>query len=136
METVSVTRTFDAEPDRIRSVFNDVTTYFDAAGFEVERDDNRLELTKHVAVMQIELNVQLCDDQTAALAYEQIAGPFEAMTARYVVDQEPTGSSLTIETSFDPPSTGFGTFLNGAAVNRQRQAELDTVASLIKDDSS
>lgn len=132
METVSVDREYDAPERSVRLVLGDVTEFFDAAGFDVARTDDRLELSKRVAVTQVELHVKLHETETAALAYEQVSGPFEAMATRYHVDSSSTGSCLTIETSFDPPTTGFGTFLDGAVVKRQRRAELDAVASLLE----
>lgn len=132
MKTVSVDREFGAPADRVRSVLGDTTAFSDAAGFDVERDGDQFELTKRVALAQIELDVRIRDDETAALAYEQIAGPFEAMATRYVVDRIPAGSRLVIETSFEPPTTGFGSFLNSVAVRRQRQAELEGVASRLE----
>lgn len=132
METVSVDREYAAPEDRVRSVLGDVTDFFEAAGFDVERDGDRLELTKRVAVAEFELNVELRDEESAELAYEQVSGPFEAMETRYYVDASAAGSRLTIETSFDPPTSGFGSFLNGAAIKRQRRAELDGVTSLLE----
>lgn len=131
METVSVDRTFDADPDRVRSTLADVTPLFEAAGFAVQRDGERLELSKRVAMARIELLVELRDDASAALAYEQVDGPFESMAASYVVEPAAPGSRLAIETSFEPPANGVGSFLNRAAVRRQRRAELDAVASLV-----
>lgn len=132
METASVDREYAAPENRVRSVLGDVTDFFDAAGFDVERDGDRLELTKRVAVAQFELTVELRDEESAVLAYEQVSGPFETMVTRYYVDATADGCRLTIETSFDPPASGFGSFLNGAAIKRQRQAELDAVTSLLE----
>jgi hypothetical protein len=132
METASVDREYAASEDRVRSMVDNVTDFLDAAGFEVERDGDRLELTKRVAVAQFELDVELRDEESAALAYEQVSGPFDAMVTRYYVDATASGSRLTIETSFEPPTSGFGSFLNGAAIRRQRRAELDAVTSLLE----
>lgn len=132
METISVEREYDAPDHRVRSVLGDVTEFFEAAGFDVARTDDRLELSKRVAVAQFELHVKLHETESTALAYEQVSGPFEMMAARYHVDSSSTGSRLTIETSFEPPATGFGSFINRAVVKRQRRAELDAVASLLE----
>lgn len=134
METVSVGREFDASENRVRSVLGDVTALFETAGFDVERDDDHLQLSKRVAVTQFELTVKLDEEEPAALAYDQVSGPFEEMATRYRVDSNATASHLAIETSFEPPAVGFGSFLNGAAVKRQRRAELDAVASLLESD--
>lgn len=132
METISVDREYDAPEHRVRSLLGDVTEFFDAAGFDVARTDDRLKLSKRVAVTQFELHVKLHETGSAALAYEQVSGPFEAMVTRYHVDSSSTGSCLTIETSFEPPATGFGAFINGTVVKRQRRTELDAVASLLE----
>lgn len=133
METISVARQFDGDADQIRSVFGDVTTFFDAAGFDARRDDDRISLTKRVSAADVELDIRLRDDETAVLAYEQVDGPFEAMQARYTVDHEPKGSRLTIETSFETPASGFGMVLSTAVIERQREAEFHAVASLVEE---
>jgi len=135
METISVDREYEAPEHRVRSVLEDVTEFFDAAGFDVARTDDRLDLSKRVAVTRFELRVKLYETESAVLAYKQVSGPFETMTTRYHVDSSSTGSRLIIETSFKPPSTGFESFLNGAVVKRQRRAELDVVASLLETNS-
>jgi hypothetical protein len=132
METISVDREYGAPERRVRSVLENVTEFFDAAGFEVDCTDNGFELSKRVAVTQFELHVNLYESESATLAYEQISGPFEEMMTHYHVKSSLNGSCLNIETSFDPPTTGFGAFLNRAVVKRQRQAELDAVASLLE----
>lgn len=132
METIAVDREYDAPEHSVRSVLGDVTEFFEAAGFGVARTDDRLKLSKRVAVTQFELHVRLQEAESTTLAYEQVSGPFEAMTTDYQVDASSNGSRLTIETSFEPPATGVGSFLNRAAVKRQRRAELDAVASLLE----
>lgn len=132
MKTVSVEREFDAPEHRVQSVLEDVTGLFEAAGFDVDRDGDHLELSKRIALLQFELTVRLREDEPAALAYEQSTGPFESMTTQYHVDPIAGGSRLTVETSFAPPASGFGSFLNEPAVERQRRAELDAVASLLE----
>lgn len=132
METMTVGRTFDVPADRIRSTLGDVTAFFDAAGFDVERDGDLFELRKRAAVMQVALGVRLRSDESAALAYEQTSGPFEAMATRYRVDPVSPGSRLTVETSFEPPTAGVGAALTTAMVERQRRRELEAVESLLE----
>lgn len=134
METVTVQRQFDAAESRIRAVLEDPPKFFAAAGFDVEREGNHLTLTKRVAVTQFELEVRVLDE-SAALAYEQVSGPFETMTTRYVVESESPGSRLRIETAFEAPAAGVGSFLNGAVIKHQRGAELDAVTSLLTDEN-
>lgn len=69
METISVDREYDAPEHRLRSVFDDVTTFFDAAGFDVARTHDRLELSKQVAVTQFELYVKLRETTSPASRY-------------------------------------------------------------------
>lgn len=134
MEQIAVDREFDASAERLRSLLSDVTGVFEAAGFDVARDGDRLALKKQVAMAQFELDVRLDEDDSVALSYEQVSGPFAAMEARYAIETVGDGSRLTIETSFEPPATGVGAFLNAAAVRRQRRRELDTVESLVEGD--
>lgn len=133
MERIAVDEEFDATADRVRSILADETGFFEAAGFDAVRDADRLTLKKIVAMAHVTLAVKLReDDDSAALSYEQVSGPFEAMEARYVVESVADGSRLTIETSFEPSTSGLGTFLNGAAVRRQRRRELGTIESLLE----
>lgn len=132
METITVGRTFDAPTDRVRSTLGNVTAFFDAAGFEVNDDGDLFELRKQATVMRVELDVRLRSDEPAALAYEQVSGPFEAMVTRYRVHPMSAGSRLTIETSFEPPTAGVGATLGTAMVKRQRRIELDAVESLLE----
>lgn len=135
METASVEREFEVAPTVVEDVLDDVTTFYDAAGFEVDRDGERLELVKRLAIARFELDVELVDDEDAALAYEQVDGPFAAMRTRYLVDETDDGSRLTIETNFEAPTSGFGTFINGALIKRQRGTELDAMEELLADES-
>jgi hypothetical protein len=137
METVSVNREYEAPEHRVCSVFEDVTGFFDAAGFDVARNGDQIKLSKRMAVAQFELHLKLHGAESAALVYEQISGPFETMTTSYRVNPSSAGSCLTIETSFKPPATGIGAVLNDAMVKRQRRSELDAVASLLgRDDGA
>lgn len=131
MDTATVEREFEVAPEILEGVVTDVTTFYDAAGFEVERDGDRLELVKRLAIARFELDVELVEDDGAALAYEQVDGPFADMRTRYLVDATEGGSRLTIETNFEAPSSGFGTFINGALIKRQRGTELDAAEELV-----
>lgn len=131
METVTVDREYDADGDAVRAALADVTTFFEAAGFDARRDGTSLTLEKRVAITRLRLEARLLEGDAAALAYEQTDGPFEAMRTRYVVEDAGDGSRLTIETTFEAPTSGFGSFVNGAVVERQRRGELEAVDSLV-----
>jgi len=130
METVTVGRTYDVGAETLSAAIADVETFYDAAGFEVSREGTHLELVKRLAVARFELEVRLRDDD-AALSYEMVDGPFDAMETRYLVDGGDGESRLTIETTFDAPSSGFGTFINGALIKRQRKSELDAAETML-----
>ncbi|MFB6201999.1 MAG: SRPBCC family protein [Halorhabdus sp.] len=136
MEHVEVDTEFAASVDRVRSVLGDAPAFFETAGFDVEREADQFHLSKQVALARMTLEVRLREDDTAALAYNQVAGPFESMQTRYLVEPAPSGSRLTIETAFEPPTSGFGSFLNGAVVRRQRRAEFGAVESLLASDGT
>lgn len=131
METATVERTYDVPPGELEAAVADVEGFYDAAGFDVDRDGDRLELGKRLAVARFELDVRLLEGDDAALAYEQVDGPFAEMRTRYLVEPAGDESRLRIETSFEPPASGFGSFVNGALVERQRRTELDAVADLL-----
>jgi hypothetical protein len=135
MDAASVQREFEVEPAVLADVLADVTTFYETAGFAVERDGQRLELVKRLAIARFELVVELREDEEAALAYEQIDGPFATMRTRYLVEETDAGSRLTIETTFEAPASGFGSFINGALIERQRGTELDAMAERIDEDS-
>ena len=130
METVTVERTYDVGAETLSAAIADVEAFYDAAGFEVAREGDHLELVKRLAVARFELDVRLRDDD-AALSYEMVDGPFDAMETRYLVDGVDGGSRLSIETTFDAPSSGFGTFINGALIKRQRKGELDAAETVL-----
>lgn len=132
MKTVTVDREFDASPQRVRSLFGDAAAYFEAVGFDVERHDDYLELTRRAALATVTLDVTVCSEGETPLAYEQASGPFEAMTADYSVAPSAAGCTLRIETSFDSPAVGLGALLNSATVRRQRRTELDVVEELLE----
>lgn len=132
METVSVQRTYDVDEAALCRAITDVEAFYDAAGFSVERDGDRLSLVKRLAVATFELEVRLVEAE-AALAYEQVDGPFAAMETRYRVERVADGSRLTVETRFEPPTSGFGTFINGALIRRQRKSELEAAETVLAD---
>lgn len=134
MDTVSVERTFDAPPSRVRDLLGDKSSFFSAVGFDVEQHGDTLTLRRTVAIKQIELTIRLLDEDVA-LGYEQIDGPFEQMETRYAVDEHADGSTLSVETAFESPTVGMGTFINEGVVEKFRQQELSTVDSILSDDS-
>lgn len=135
MESVSVTREYEASADAVRRMVRNPDAFFRGVGFDVDRcGDDVLALAKRVAIKRVELRIRLVDDD-ATLAYEQLDGPFEEMRARYRVAATDDGCRVTAETEFEPPSSGFGTFVNEHVVERQRRGELDNLATLVEEPS-
>lgn len=134
METVTVTREFDAPADIVQEVVRDADTFLRAVGFDVSRDGDVLTLARQVAIKRIELRVRLVDDD-AVLAYEQVEGIFEEMRTRYVVTGTDGGCSVTVETAFEPPTSGFGTFINDMAVKHLRRSELAELETVVEERS-
>ncbi|WP_137285739.1 SRPBCC family protein [Halorussus salinisoli] len=135
MKTVSVTREFDTPAGVVREAIRDAETFLRAVGFEVDRDGETLTLTKSVAVKQIELRVRLVDDD-ATLSYEQVEGVFGEMRTRYTVTETDGGCSVTTDTRFEPPTSGFGTFVTESAVQMQRRNELADLETFLEERSS
>lgn len=131
METVSVTREFDTSASVVRETIRDADAFFRGVGFDVRRDGDVLTLAKQVAIKRVELTVRLRDDD-AALAYEQVEGIFEEMRTRYVVTDADDGCRVTVETTFEPPTSGLGTFVNETVVRRLRRTELAELGTLVE----
>lgn len=132
METVSVTRKFETPADVVREAIQDTEAFLRAVGFDVSRDGEVLTLSKEVAIKRIELEVQLVDDD-ATLTYEQVEGIFEEMRTWYTVTETDEGCRVTADTRFEPPTSGFGTFITETAVRMQRQSELADLETFVEE---
>jgi carbon monoxide dehydrogenase subunit G len=126
METVSVERAIDADPDAVRERMHEVEPFVRAAGFdEVRRDDDRIEVANRVGPVEIELVLELYDDPDADLAYRQIAGIFEEMTTTYTVREAGGGTAVTTRTEFAVDAAVVGSVLDATVISRQRRRELN-----------
>jgi carbon monoxide dehydrogenase subunit G len=126
METVSVERAIDADPDAVRERMHEVEPFVRAAGFdEVRRDDDRIEVANRVGPVEIELVLELYDDPDADLAYRQIAGIFEKMTTTYTVREAGGGTAVTTRTEFAVDAAVVGSVLDATVISRQRRRELN-----------
>jgi hypothetical protein len=125
METVTVTETVDAGPDRIREVVTDVGALMRAVKFEdVRIDGNIIEISNHVGLATIELPLEMFDNPDAILAYEQRDGIFDDMVTRYFLAETATGVEVTATTEFAIQARLGGPLLDATVVSRQRRREL------------
>lgn len=136
MRTVRTVSGFDASVLGLRGVLANVELLLDAAGFETRRDGVQLRLSGWSAVDGRTLTIEIVRDDEAVLAYRHVAGPFEAMHTRYLVDRRGGRARLGIETAFEPPSDGPGSLVGEEAIDRRHHRELDAVGSLLDAASS
>lgn len=125
MNTVSVRRTVDAAPDRVREHVRDVVPFVEACGFDtVERDGDELRIENRVGILTVELTLELVEAPDAALVYEQRDGIFESMRTAYHVTPHGDGSEVVAETEFALAVAVVGDFLDTTVIERQRKKEL------------
>jgi len=127
MESVSVSRTFDADPDTIREAMADVQRFMDAAGFdEVTVDGDDMTIVNGFGIAAIELDLTIVDRDGADLAYEQADGIFEEMWTTYEVEAVDDGTRVTASTEFQLDVAVVGAVLDATVIKRQRRRELNT----------
>jgi len=136
MQSVTRTRTIDAQPAAVRDAMADLEPFMLAAGFdEVAVDGNDLRVANAVGIAEIELVLEVVEDPDAELAYEQRQGIFEAMTTSYEVEpaRDDAGSTIpnrvathvTARTEFAMDVAIVGGVLDATIITRQRRRELD-----------
>jgi hypothetical protein len=124
METVSVSRTFDASPQAVRDEMQAVEPFMVGAGFdEVRRDGERLQIENSVGLLTISLDLRLLDTDDT-LAYEQVDGIFEEMETRYRLEPAADGVTVTATTEFALDVALVGSLLDSTIITRQRRREL------------
>lgn len=124
MQTVTVTREIDAQPDAVREQLRDLEAFTLAAGFdEVTVAGDELRVANRVGVAEIELQLAVVDAD-ADLAYEQVAGIFEAMRTEYDVQPADAGTRVTATTEFALDVPVVGDVLDATLIARQRRREL------------
>jgi len=126
MESVTLTRTFDASPDAVTEQFDDLETFMLAAGFDdVAVDGDRLHIENGVGIATIELTLRVVDDPDCELAYEQVEGIFEEMTTTYAVSAVAGGTEVTARTEFALDVALVGSIMDATVIERQRTKELE-----------
>jgi carbon monoxide dehydrogenase subunit G len=126
MQTVTVTRTIAAPAEAVREAILDVEPFMRAAGFdEVTVDGDGIHLTNRVGIATIELGLEIVDDPTAVLAYEQREGIFESMRTEYHIETVTDGTRVEATTDFALDVALVGDLLDSTIIRRQRRKELD-----------
>ncbi|MEF8861392.1 MAG: SRPBCC family protein [Haloarculaceae archaeon] len=123
---MTVTRTVDTPPERVREAMSDVETFMRAAGFaEVDLDGDRLHIANTAGLfLEIELDLELVERRDAVLAYEQREGIFREMRTVYRIEPTDGGTTVTATTEFEVDVALAGPLLDASVVTRQRRAEL------------
>lgn len=125
METVSMSRRFDADPDTLRHLITDVKPFMRGANFDVvTREGTTLQIANSVGLATIELEVEIVDDPDAVLAYEHRDGIFEEMTTRYELTRQGDQTEVTATTEFQVDVALVGMILDATVIKRQRRREL------------
>jgi hypothetical protein len=126
MESVTVTRTFDAAPATIQSAMERIGPFMRAAGFdEVAVDGDTVRVANRVGIARIELTLDLIEDAETDLAYEQREGIFEEMRTTYAVSEVPDGCEVVATTDFALDVPVVGDALDATVIKRQRTKELE-----------
>ena len=126
MQRVALEREVDADPETLRAAMTDVAPFMRAAGFdEVTVEGDRIEITNHVGLLTISLDLRRIEVPGTVLAYEQVDGIFESMETRYELDGEADGPcTVTATTTFALDVAFVGPLLDGTIIKRQRKREL------------
>lgn len=124
METVTVSRSIPAAPEKIRAEMADLGPFMEAAGFdEVTVDGDQFTIENSVGMLTIDLTLRVVESDTA-LAYEQVDGIFESMRTTYALRPHDGRTTVTCETAFELDVPLVGPVLDSTVVSRQRRKEL------------
>lgn len=126
MQQVSLSRTVDADPERVVDAIRDVGPFMRAAGFDgVAVDGDRVTLTNQVGLASIELELEVIEREDAVLAYEQVEGIFDDMVTWYEVEAVDDGTEVRATTEFAVDVDLVGFLLDATVIKRQRRKELE-----------
>jgi hypothetical protein len=126
METVTLTRAFDAPTATVSEQFEDVESFMLGAGFDaVDVDGDTFTIENGVGIATIELTLQVVDDPESAFAYEQVDGIFEEMLTTYAIAPLEDGCEVTARTEFALDVALVGGLMDATVIKRQRRKELN-----------
>ncbi|WP_089812760.1 SRPBCC family protein [Halomicrobium zhouii] len=125
MQSVTVTREIERDPDEVRAAMADVGEFMRASGFDdVTVDGDTLTIANSVGLATIELVLDLFDDPEAVLAYEHREGIFDEMVTRYFLEETADGVEVSATTDFALQARLIGPLLDATVIKRQRRVEL------------
>lgn len=126
MQSVTVTREFDAAADEVREAMGDVGPFMRAAGFdEVTAEDGTVRIVNEVGPVRIELLLDVVEESETVLAYDQREGIFEEMTTRYELTERDGKTTVEATTEFALDVAAIGSFLDATVIKFQRRRELN-----------
>lgn len=126
METVTVTRKLDADPDRIRAAMTDIGEFMRAAEFDdVTVEGDAVTIANSVGLATIELDLRMVEEPDAVVAYEQVDGIFEEMVTWYYLSETGEGVEVSATTEFALQARLIGPLLDATVIKRQRRVELN-----------
>jgi len=126
MQSVTVSRRVDADPDRVRELMDDLEGFMLAAGFtDVTVAGDEMHLENQVGLATVELDLRVVERGDAALAYEQADGFFETMTTVYHLEPVDGATEVTASTDFALDLALVGAVLDATVIKRQRRKELE-----------
>lgn len=134
MQTVTVSRRFDAPPDRVRPLVADAEPFMLAGGFDsVTVDGDVVELENRLGFATMELVVERRDDD-AALSFDQREGMFDEMSTTYAVEPADGGARVVATTEFELGASVVGDLLDATVVRRQRVREIEAQLDYLADE--
>ncbi|MFC6987994.1 SRPBCC family protein [Haloplanus sp. GCM10025708] len=134
MESVTVTREFDADAAEVRAAMGDVGPFMRAAGFdEVDVADGTVRVANEVGPVRIELRLEVVEDSETVLAYDQREGIFEEMTTRYELVDRDGATTVEATTEFALDVAAVGSFLDATVIAFQRRRELNAQFDYLED---
>lgn len=123
VQTVSLDRWIDGDPETVRAAMEDLGPFMRAAGFdEVTVDGDSIRIENSVGIFSIALDLELIDERD--LAYEQTDGIFREMTTVYDLEAADGGTRVTATTDFELAAAFAGPILDATVIKRQRKREL------------
>lgn len=125
METVTVTRSFDAPEVAVREVvLDDIPAFVRASGFDrIGVADEAITVSKDIGMATFELTLEQ-RESSHLLAFEQTEGLFDRMWTDYRLDSAEGGAKLTAMTEFSLGGV-LAPVLEPTMITRQRTTEFE-----------
>lgn len=140
MQTVTVTREFDAPPPAIREAMADREAFMKAGGFaEVDVDGDTIHLKNTVGLfLLLELELDIVEREGADLAYVQRDGIFRDMETAYEIVElaDGAGTEVRATTDFEIDVDYAGPLLDASIVSRKRRLELSRQLDYLEDETA